>query len=224
MLRVNPLVGFGARKVASAVSAPVVEATNISNNDPATNSHSVSLPAGLVSGDLLIVAFNFASISGSVTTPAGWTLVSESTSSFLRKIFSRVSDGLEGGTLSVSSSAAARSAHNSYRISNYTGTGPEAAINEGGADPPSLNPSWGSLPTLFIPVVMSAASDWNITAPPANYSNLLQAKNSSSSATSRCGVGSARRTLTADSDDPGTFTLTGAFNGPISFTLAVQGA
>ena len=86
---------------------PTVAATNTSSSAPAT-SHTVSLPTGIVSGDLLIVTF--ASNANAITHswPAGWTELYDQTSGTMSGSAAyRRADGTEGGTITVTVPVAA---------------------------------------------------------------------------------------------------------------------
>src|SRR4051812_31737652 len=98
-------------------AAPQVAGSNSSQNDTASTSHSVSLPATIVSGNLLLVIMNCANTS--ITTPSGWTLEhSRSGVNGAAAVLSRIADGSEGSTLSVTTGSG-RSSHLSYRITGH---------------------------------------------------------------------------------------------------------
>lgn len=52
---------------------PVVESRSTSQSAIESTSHTVDLPSGITTGDLLIVVFGMDNNDGSVTWPSGWT-------------------------------------------------------------------------------------------------------------------------------------------------------
>ena len=98
-------------------ATPVVESTATSSSDSGTASHTVNLPSGIVSGDLLLVVF--ATDNGqTVTWPAGWeSIFTKSVSRVVLDVGVRDADGNEGSTITVTTSGPDESASTSYRIS-----------------------------------------------------------------------------------------------------------
>jgi hypothetical protein len=182
---------------------PVVQATNTSVTTPAATSHVISLPAGIVSGNLLLAIFG---IGGNTvgSWPAGWTELwgTELPASVGRlECRYRIADGSEGATITVTTSGALTSSHTTYRIDTFSGNAPvagtTATATSTNANPPSLTPSWGAKDTLWIAV--AGVSGSAPSAAPANYTNLLTAATPTT-------LGSARRELNAATEDPGVFT------------------
>lgn len=187
---------------------PVVEATNTSIESVATTSHVVALPAGIVSGNLLLVHFASANGDSGTGTPTGWTKYQDydAGATITAVSFYRQADGGEGVTLTVTTTASVQSAHNSYRISGHVNPATQApqvgALTVGNDTAPdclALTPTGGAKDYLWIPVTYGR--DAEITAAPTNYTNLLNAAGASNA---HCG--SARRELNAASEDPGAFT------------------
>lgn len=207
---------------------PSIAATNSGSSGGNATSHTVNLPAGIVAGNLLLVAFtNDGSATVSVTTPAtGWsTLYSTPNGSNARStVFYRFADGSEGSTITVTTSASEGSAHASWRMTGVDKqTNPEGGTPATGSsanpNPPSLNPSnWGTEDTLWIAVY---GWDGNVahTSYPANYT-LGQTTNRWANANG-CGVAIGGRQLNAASEDPGTATI--GSEDWIANTIAVRG-
>ena len=183
---------------------PIVAATNTST-DSSTNSHTVNLPSGIVSGNLLIVAF-LSDPDKTITFPAGWTKVydDQSLNTVQFAVAFRRADGTEGATITVTTSGGPTtdSAHNSYRITgHHTTSDPEASADSGGEntnpDALILTPSWGAEDTLWI-----VTYGWQVSgthsAYPTNYSGSQISVN---------GCASATRDLNATSENPGTATV-----------------
>lgn len=194
---------------------PTVAATNTSNDNVDTSSHTVSLPSGIVAGNLLIVVFVVNTGSASITFPAGWTQITSVVSTDTRLVTRyREADGTEGATITVTTGDTGRSAHISYRI---TGASPiSAQVPEGatlaGSNPPSVTPTGGSKNYLWIVGGGTVADGTGITAP-TNYSSLLGAYGS-------LDCMSARRDLVAVSEDPGAWLGTGTVDA--SATIAIH--
>jgi len=219
----------GATNVTSTIDYgspyfPVVEATNGGTN-LAANNHTVDLPAGIVSGDLLLVVFNCDGLEAT-TYPGGWTGLFEkqdggADGNTLSAAY-RVADGGEGASITVTTAGAEDSAYQTYRISGYSGVpevGTSAVGDSDSPNPPSLAPSWGAttVSTLWL-----AIAGWDgletVNVYPANYTDGLD--NTSAGGADACGCGSARREFKAASDDPGVFTLSGG-NHWIANTIAI---
>ena len=206
---------------------PQVEATNTSNEAGAVNNHTVSLPAGIQAGETLLVFFGNDGSSAGVGWPAGWNEIFEvlhGTASLTLAIAWRKATGGEGGTITVTTGDARQSAHASYRISGAIDpsvTAPEVSTGADGLnanpDPDSLTASGGSKEYLWI-VVEGNDRFQTVSAYPTNYdSNQL---NSVSAGIGGVSVGVASDEVETDTQDPGTFTISGSEQW-IACTVAV---
>lgn len=211
--------------LASPSTFPVVAAENGGNNTSDSTEHTVNLPSGIQSGDLLLVIFN-ADSTPTITFPEGWTQLFQTlgptTYKHMFGAWYRIADGEEGATITVTTSASEQSAHTSYRITDYSGTpevGTSSATFNSSPNPPSLAPSWGAKDTLWF-AVCGYGNNYTITAYPTDYTD---GRNDYADSTHGCGVGSARRELNAASEDPGTFTLSGDMRW-VANTVAIQPA
>lgn len=203
-----PLAGQAATLTKSGGTPAIVNSVG-TNGPNSTSPASVSLPSSIVAGNKLVVLFG-TNGSTSVTTPSDWTLVgtaSNGSGPLDRKlaVFEKIADGSEGSTLSVTFGGAAWGA-TAYQISGsasatlYAGTGSSSA----NPDPPNNNPGT-SAATLWI-VGASKRQTTTLSSAPSGYSNLITGLSSGSNAS----VASADKTSTASSEDPGTFTGSGA--------------
>lgn len=209
--------------------ALAIAATNTySKSDAGISSHPINLPAGIASGDLLLV---FAVFNGgpTVTDPSGWSLLaSNGASGDAARIYAKIADGSEGATVTVTLSGNQRAHAASYRITgNRNGvTSSEIAVstavdaNTATPDPPSLTPSWGSDENLWIAVDLCASSAFTFSSYPTNYS-LGQLNAQSGNNNNANAVSVAARLLTATSEDPGSFTTVTARDRS-TYTLAVR--
>ena len=201
---------------------PQVAAVNGGGNTTNTTSHTVNLPSGIVSGNLLLVFFA-SDGTPTITFPSGWTQLFQTAGGTDVKFgaWYRIADGTEGATITVTTSASECSNHTSYRITGYSGTpevGTSATGNSTTPNPPSLTPSWGAKDTLWFACQGNDGSTAT-TAYPTNYTNGRNDNNSVSDPTAS--VATARRELNAASEDPGTFTIATARNW-VANTVAVK--
>lgn len=213
---------------------PQVQTTNSGNSGANATSHTVTLPTGLTSGDLIIVAFAHddagAAVTASVTSPAsGWsTLVNnrvanDAGTTARVSVFYRWADGSEGASITVTTTGSEGSAYATYRISGAdTGTNPEATTNapssSNSPDPPNLAPSWGSDDNLFI-VAYGWDGNQSHSSYPANYgSNQLTNRWANNNG---AGIAMATRNLAAASDNPGTAGISGSEQWA-AITIAVK--
>jgi len=220
---------------------PTVAATNTSEEDAAiTTSHTISVPTGIVSGDLLVVFFALDmynclwtdSVCSSISWPTGagaWTQLfygHEGNDTVLSAAF-RIADGTEGTTITVTSVHSDFSAHVSYRITgHHSTTVPEGASFAGQAktnapDPPNLDPvSWGAEDTLWlVGIGVDKSSSW--VSDPTNYTDPLMVVNTSSSGV---WIRTMQRQLNAAAENPGTFSISGSGDEWVSGTIAVRPA
>jgi hypothetical protein len=205
---------------------PQVYLSASSQQTSATTSHTVSLPAEIQAGELLIVAFGYGDDS-TITFPGGWTQKARSQVNFASGTWAyRVADGSEGATITVTSGTARQSAHRSWRIQGHsTSTNP---MTDNGAwafgssttpDASSYTPTGGAKDYLWM-WFCSGASGRICTAAPANYGNLGTSDSGSTAAVS-IAMSTARRELNAASEDPGTATLESS--GPwVAMVIAVH--
>jgi hypothetical protein len=202
-------------------------ATRTTQNGSATTSHPVLLPDGSnVTGRLVIVVF---AAEATVSWPAGWSEIFEgSTTSTVLAVAYRFIDGTEGfdgtdDTVTATTGSASLSNAHAYLSSagHHASTAPEAATAATGlganANPPTLNPAgWDIEEALWI---AAAAYRFNasFSGAPTNYTDLLSLSGGDTNAP----LGSARRVLSASSEDPGTFTSSdgGAW---VATTVAVR--
>lgn len=191
---------------------PVVQSTNTSES-ASGQSHVVTLPAGIVSGDLLLVQWGSgASNPGTVTFPAGWTVFFNITHpDFFQRfvVARRVADGGEGASITVTSQFDSRSTHISYRISG-AGTA-EASTGVSGnsnfPDSDSLTPTGGADDYLWL-TAFNQRNAASVFLFPTSYTGGLSIATSVQDGLS----GSAQRNLNAVSENPGQFQTTGGLN------------
>lgn len=205
---------------------PVIADSNNSIEGSDTSTHTVSLPANISAGDLLIVLFSNDG-DDTVSFPAGWTQLFSDTYSVYTRFSAayRKADGNEGASISVTTSGSERSAHISYRITGAADPdtqAPEVSTSNSdrtdSPDPNSLTPTGGAKDYLWIACVGSDDLDL-ATGYPTNYSNGETYRATTSSGGSV--VSAAKRNLNASSENPGTFTLANSEEW-VAYTIAVH--
>lgn len=162
---------------AGAASAfPNIEATASTSSSIGVTPRNMSLPAGIQSGELLLL-FVTAVDSFTATTPSGWSsLTIGATGDARLYLFYKVADGSEGSAVSIAwtGGATATSAF-AFRISSYTGTpyGGTVVSDQTGttstADPPSLSPG-SSAKYLWI-AIAACNQDATISGTPTGYTS-----------------------------------------------------
>ncbi|MER9355575.1 hypothetical protein NKI61_20095, partial [Mesorhizobium sp. M0514] len=184
---------------ASSWAGPIVASTALTAFTPAVTNHDINMPAGVQSGDLLIIIFHCWASNTAFTLPSGWTQVATNGSKSL--VLKKVSDGTEGATQRIVTTTGTRdSAANAYRITNANGA-VEAAFSST-IDPPNVTPTWGSGNTLWIAAHLDSGAH-PTTANPTNYINSIEVSGAATSSAAYCS--SCRRELAAASEDPGAF-------------------
>jgi len=212
---------------------PSIESTSNGFDSTAQPNHICNLPAGRMAGNIVVI--HFAAMVGataffSITPPTGWTELIEVeqglSAEFRFACFYRVLDGTEADTVTATTPGKnTRHSYICYQISGYNGT-PEISTvstqDTANPDAPSLTPSWGSAPNLWIVGHTHRVGVITMSALPAGYSDMITVS-PAYNYTPYFGTGC--KNATAASDDPGTFTLsTGTNMYGIAFTFAISGS
>ncbi|MBX2889604.1 MAG: HYR domain-containing protein [Saprospiraceae bacterium] len=206
---------------------PEVAGTASSSKNITTGTtHAVSLPAGIASGDLLLIFWADANdVNTAPTTPSGWTqLYTNNAGSRYRVAWYKVADGTESTTINITAGAE-RSAHNSYRIAAGTYQGvPVAASpatgNSNSANPPNLTSGFGNVNTLWIAAAHSVG-DENAVGAPTDFGNQVSGY-TGNTGNAHARMVTARREFQATSQDPGAFGNYSANREWAANTIAIQ--
>lgn len=196
-------------------SFPVIVTSNaFTENTARDNPWVYSLPAGVASGDLVLLFITTEASAGAVTitAPAGWsTLYNDASSNGTLRAqacFWIVASG-SLTTVSVGFNRTVNTAGVSLRITGADTANMAAGVNTSGnttiPDPPSLTASWGAANNLWL-----ASAHWldiGTATAPSTYTTVNTA-NSNSTANTSCSVASL--TSTNATENPGTFTITSA--------------
>jgi len=176
---------------------PIVAASNNGTDAASGTSASVQLPAGIASGNLLLIFCAFGS-NTSAHAATGWTV---GLSDVQHLMLYKIASGSEGSSVTVTWNSSTENYFRSVRISGaHASAPPEAALFNASSinpNPPSLTPTWGAKNTLWF---ASCAPNTDASAVyPTNYTdNQYRA--------SGLRLIMCSRNLNAASEDPGTFT------------------
>jgi len=211
---------------------PQVATTNNGIDGTNTTTHTVNLPSGISSGDLLIAVI---SIDASVTIGwpnegTDWIVIGNgltgSGSLHTCDVAYRIANGSEGSTISVSSSTSQQSGHATYRITGWHGTTPPELTSGSGSDtqpdPPSETASWGgSEDNLFIAGCGWDGGDTSVSTYPTSYTSNQVSPTGGGPGGAGCAI--ATLESAADTDNPAVYTLDGSEDWS-SFTIVVRPA
>src|SRR5574341_1316784 len=201
----SPGLGFASfpQVVSTATSFSCTTASSV---DP------ITMPSGIVAGDLLIVIHSTDLNGGTRTWDGGFNeILDDTTTNTNIGVAYKIATG--GDTLTVTRSAQDRFSAIALRITaaSWHGTTPPeiSTIATGSSttpDPNSVTASWGAADNLFIAFHGhdTTTANASVTVWPANYAqNQIEGPYCSSSGEPNL----ATRELAAASDDPGTFTI-----------------
>lgn len=210
-----------------------VVASETSSNQPTnTTSHTVDMPDGVTTGDRLLLVFETdgrPAVSGQI--PDNWVPIPNSATGSSGdqvgvRCYEKFSDGSEGASQTITTDVSQCSNHYVARITGSASTAIECAVTQGNStttpDSPSLNPAgWDSEETLWFSFSASDDGSIAVTGFPSSYTGTgqISADGSADGVT----LAWAKRTLTAASEDPGSFTLASAsFWAALTFAVRSQ--
>lgn len=206
--------------VYSAVTFPVVEATS-SNQAANSSAVSQSAPSGTTAGDLLIVILRRGT-SVSVE-PSGYTLIGAASTHI--SVYTKIATGADTFTCTLDGSTNGWCTH-SYRVSNYWGsvdlTNVVTTVITEAADhnPPLNNPDNIFGFYLWIAGASTSGTTGTVTGEPTGYTDGIF-NNSGDGDTGQQTLGTARKSVRAIEEDPGTFAGNTAGNRE-QFTISVR--
>ncbi|MBG6211662.1 hypothetical protein IWQ49_006353, partial [Labrenzia sp. EL_126] len=130
------------------------------------------IPAGVVSGNMMVITMRTPRSMTAISTPPGWSLVDayiDSGSGGHISVWSKVSDGTEGGT-TVNWSITGSTQKACFYFAEIAGASQvEAVLNSSSEDPPAITPTGGSADTILLISTVAKKCDLNVTAAPAGY-------------------------------------------------------
>lgn len=195
---------------------PIIEGLTTSSEPVDTLTHTVQLPSGIVSGDLLMI-FACVDVVPTITTPGGWTIrrdVAFDGGGAKAYVIQRQADGTEGTSVQFTTNNAEKSAHIAVRIrgaATIATQTPELSATAVGSstspDPNGLSPTGGVKNYLWIAYFASdtSAAGQSVTAYPTNYTR--RQTNVHVAGVGGANVAIAARRLTAATEDPNAFTI-----------------
>jgi len=211
------------------VTTPTVVSTvtgQTNSGGPGT-ANAIPYPAGSA-GDLVVTYVGYGASGGTtISSWPGWTALGTQgtygvTDGFCEAWY-RVTDGSEGSTVTVTTSAAVRMTYNVWRFRSFVGVPVAAswAINTGGGssttgDPPTLTSGFGAVETLWL-AGTCFGSIRTVTGYPSGYSGGEYYESFGP------GIGTAYLLNIAASEDPGTFAISAA-SWVSANTVAIQGS
>lgn len=182
----------------------------------------VSLPASIAAGELLVAIADRAGGAQTFTWPGSWSeIASVDISGRHIAIAKLTATGSEGASISVTSSLGTSQNRTAIclRITPWASVeiSSSATGSSANPNPPSLSPSWGSYKTLWLAFAAGGNSTSSVSSYPSNYT-LSQLYNSGFT----WSVHSARQNETA-TENPGTYTMNVSAVWA-AYTVGVKGA
>lgn len=210
-----PFAGLGlSLEVAYAAgNFPEVAIREVQQFLTASTSHVYNYPLARVVNQLLVVVVATAALT-TITTPAGWTLVSSQAGTESRSsVFFRILTGAEGDTETITFGTASGAIMRTWCINLADGDVETTdALNDSAAgtslDIGSVAPTWAineATNTLYI-AVCATADDVSFSAFPSAYTPSGQTANTSGTANIDCALAFAERRTLGSSEDPSAFT------------------
>lgn len=193
MLRVNQLTGFGGGRI------DLTLANSSSGSNASTTSHTINLPSGISSGDILVMVFSRNGTGNSITLPAFFTTTILNNSEVA--IAYRRCDGSEGSTTTVTTSIADPSNYVVALVRGFPTASSPTVSTQATASSTSPNASSVSSTYGFYIVAAGARSSASWTASPTGYTMIAQLGSGGSAAMGW------KKTGIAGSDDPSAWTL-----------------
>ena len=210
---------------------PQTSAPTVTVFSSSINLHDVNLPPVVNAGDGLLLIFATADNRNGVDvfSPGGGTgFEVKYNSNFSTRetvVWIKVADGDEGGgTVTVQTDLTVPGIAHVYRITDWfrASAGVEVAGQGNTLNPPSLTPTWGAGDTLWFACGSSIDDDGSLIFSPAGYTDAVFTN--AGAGTNNSGyLVTARRELSAASEDPGSFSVN-PFSTPTAFTIAVREA
>lgn len=211
-------LGNIAKSSAAAASGLTIVNTGTYGSTADASTHSINLPASVVSGDLLAV---FVTTNGAtLTAPSGWSTFASSTTSSNTRVSAsyRISDGTEGSSLSITASASTPLCAITYRIvnnrSSITANTDLTTLAGSFSSTTTPNPGtavspWGSAENLWI---VPLAYNSNTTTV-SSYISTYDQGQTTVAANRLFSMTSCAIKKTASFENPGAYTLSSAQSG-----------
>jgi hypothetical protein len=203
---------------------PTVAATAVRENTSNSTSQVANLPAGIASGDLLLVIGVIDGSGTTVTWPAGWNELDQVVFGACLTAGYRIATGGEASTISITSPSET-SIWRAFRLTGWHGTTPPeisapVTISDEDSDPPSLTASWGAEDNWWLTFAGIDAPSYGIAVYPSGYTGELM-----QGPAGGVGLASCYRESAAATENPAAFQWDTATNPSNQcYTLAVRPA
>ena len=202
---------------------PQVEAIARTGRATAAAVQSINLPAGISTGQLLLMFINRDGGGSEISTPAGWTaLHSTMTNNCARAVFYKEAVGSEGASVSVTLGLSAACAAIVYRVSAWNAVEIDftAYAIQQVANPPSLSPAWGAADTLWLCGSLAVDDDGTTTTGSSGFTN-KQEQTAGAGTNASATVTVMEREENTATQDPNSFNFS-EVEGIIAFTVAIE--
>jgi hypothetical protein len=206
---------------------PSVRSTSTGNTAANGTSHSITLPASIVAGDLILLFCGHDGSGGTITPPTDFVALQANTNNGTlmgHVIFRKVATGSEGGTVvSWTSSNSEQTTEVCFVIQDWSGvvgdilvgtpsTGASAAPN------PPLLTAGSAADYLWIASFSHDNGARTISGAPTDYTGAVK---SNSTGTGGCGTAAAYRQLNATSSDPDSAWVISVSDDWVANTIAI---
>lgn len=216
-----------APMMAAAKGPLEVKGTSSGSSSSGSTGHTVTLPNGIVAGELLIVILGVNRGDGISWGGTGFTEFFDVAKGGICELAFAYKKATGSETTISVTTGDENAAWTCYRIANAEDPAtqaPEASTGATGTsntpNPDSITPTGGEKDYLFLAAHVN--DDGRTTSVfPSGYSNGLSIE--SSEGANDCGVASAERLLTASSENPGTFTISSSDDW-VAATIAIHPA
>lgn len=191
---------------------PVVQSSSHGSSPSASTSHVVTLPSGITAGDRLILCIGMSKFSGGNAIASGWSyeggqeIESTPTQQFPRmSVLSRVADGSEGSTVTVTTDASKFASWIVLRISGATainGLDSSLFFPTDSPDPPAVSGVTSSDNRCFAIAIINDETA-TVSSYPSGYSDSQVYE--ASGDTTGIAVALCSKSFTGSGEDPGAF-------------------
>ena len=235
-MKIDPIFGIGydyppmiINPYSFAVGAPpsgfpqILSVTEYGVGAASAASHTLTLPSGIVSGQMLLIINRLSGGANTSTVPSGWSQVTGTILNNLTTAFFKISDGTETSVV-IAFLSSAKCLSTLLIISPASTVA--GSFNTQTADPPSLSPSWGSDDNLWLAVgslrSTDAVSSYN--SPPTGFDleSYTETTDGGADSTTDCQLFIASREEAAATVNPSAWGINGTASVPRSGTFAIQ--
>jgi hypothetical protein len=227
MMKRLTLALFLALSVTASALAEIPQViTRAKNSVGSSTTHNITLPSGIAAGDLIVIFSTFRGTGQDDSWPGGWDNRSDvdcPTSICWQNVYTRLADGTEGATVTVTTTSSRKSNHVAMRVTGQATSGTVVEVgtttgNSNAPNPPNLAPAGGAKDYLWIAGFgMAQGSIEGSVTPPAFFINTQFQSNSTGSETTAASTEMMNRVA---SFNPAAF-ATGQTGNHVALTMVV---